>query len=162
MKEPSLLGTVRGPFQIQPDGAFWHIRDFFDQFSQGYQLTVVAKGSRGHFAINYGPADGGPVQAFNMNSGKADQGIGCHHCLRENVEEITISSAYFDPRKKGDRFFESHEDQLIVGDNGWEKDEAGNSSIRENAVPIVQSTRLGTVGCLKSGKKMWRPWRGPR
>ena len=128
-------------------------------------MLPVDRGCKGlwrQFAINYGPADGRSLQAFNMNSGKADQGIGCHHCLRENVEEFTISSAYFDPRKKGDRFFESREDQLIFGDNGWEKDEAGNCGIREKTVPIVQSTRLGAVGCLKSGKKMWRPWREPR
>ena len=132
---------------------FWYIADFFEHFPLGHQLTIVAKHAfNREYTVNFGPASGGPTEAYHVYAGKVTEekrktdawwfaagaklAEECGTKLDESYNnEITRSSAIFELAPKGESFLgssEAHggiagnlaepEGTYIVGDNGWEKE----------------------------------------
>ena len=59
---------------MKDDDLFWFIGDFFEQFPPGHQLTIVAKHAfNREYAVNFGPASGGPTEAYHVYAGKVTE-----------------------------------------------------------------------------------------
>jgi len=58
---------------MKDDDLFWFISDFFEQFPPGHQLTIVAKHAfNREYAVNFGPASGGPTEAYHVYAGEGN------------------------------------------------------------------------------------------
>ena len=66
----------------------------------GYQVTIVAKKANGEYAVNIGPAFGGPIDAFHIDCSVIDAPIDLCLC---------------------DELFEGADGTYIVGNYGWNK-----------------------------------------
>ena len=55
---------------MKDDDLFWHFEDFFGHFPPCHQLTMVAKHAfNPEYAVNFGPASGGPTEAHHVLRG---------------------------------------------------------------------------------------------
>ena len=127
---------------MKDDDLFWLFEDFFGHFPPCHQLTMVAKHAfNPQYAVNFGPASGGPTEAHHVFAGKFTKQTnkkepwwftgGAYLSevdgtkLEESYNnEITRSSALFNLIPKGRSFLGSTEGTYNVGDNGWEKNGA--------------------------------------
>lgn len=56
---------------MKDDDYLWYIDDFFEQFTPGNQLTIVAKHVfNRECAVNFGPASRGSTEAYHVYAGK--------------------------------------------------------------------------------------------
>jgi hypothetical protein len=148
---------------MKDDDLFWFISDFFEQFPPGHQLTIVAKHAFDReYAVNFGPASGGPTEAYHVYAGKVTEkvrkkdawwftaGAAPAEELGTKLEEsynpeITRSSAHFNLIPKGGSFLGSTEGTYIVGDNGWEKDGADSITQRQPDSPARDQRRYHPI-----------------
>ena len=148
---------------MKDDDLFWFIGDFFEQFPPGHQLTIVAKHAfNREYAVNFGPASGGPTEAYHVYAGKVTEkarkkdawwftaGAALAEEFGTKFEEsynneITRSSAHFNLIPKGGSFLGSTEGTYIVGDNGWEKDGADSITQRHPDSPARDQRRYHPI-----------------
>jgi len=73
---------------------------FFNELPVGHQLTMVAKKDDMQYAVNVGPASGGPIDAYHIDCSVIDAPIDLCLC---------------------DELFEGADGTYIVGNYGWNK-----------------------------------------
>ena len=78
----------------------WTVAEFLGELPVGHQVTMVAKKANGEYAVNVGPAAGGPIDAYHIDCSVIYAPIDLCLC---------------------DELFEGSDGTYIVGNYGWER-----------------------------------------